>query len=450
MNTRFLALASCLVLLAACSSMPAWLGGSGKKAEKDKLPGERVLALPEGLGFAPDEALKGTQPAIPTAVENTEWAQHAGMFPAGAGHLAARSSGKDALEIHHSADAGDGNHFSHMLVPQPVIAGGVVYSMDAKGYISARDAADLSNTRWESKGVIDDDKDETLGGGLAVSGNALYATSGRGIIAAFDIANGNAIWRKTLPAPLRSAPLVVGDFVIAVTIDSQTYALSTKTGEVAWEHRGINETAGLMNAVSPIALGDMVIAPYSSGELFALSAADGKERWSETLITQKHTQATSSFSGIGGDPVADGEVVFAASNNGLTAAIHAGRGQRLWQQAFASANTPWLAGDELFILTGDNVLVNIVKYTGKVRWSVQLDSYLDPDTRLKPITWRGPVLMGGNLVVIGSHGKLLLISPTDGTITATKPIPAHIFTAPVVAGGRLYLIDQDATLYSFE
>ncbi len=111
---------------------------------------------------------------------------------------------------------------------------------------------------------------------------------------------------------------------------------------------------------------------------------------------------------------------------------------------------PWIAGDYLFILTGDNTVACLVKYNGRVRWATRLPDFKDQKEKKDPITWKGPVMVDGRLVVVGSNGQLVLVSAADGKTVATKTIPEGMYAAPVVAGGKLYLAGQDATLYSLQ
>jgi outer membrane protein assembly factor BamB len=431
-----------LFCTSACSSLPSWMGGM--TTEKPKLEGERLVALPIESKLKPDASLANVPPTLPPVVPNAEWAQNASSFSAATGNL---SGGLFEQKI--SASAGEGVKFLHTIAPHPVVAGGAVFAMDAAGNISAHDAGDISKIKWKSPAVADIDGHDVIGGGLAVAGSVLYATTGQGAIAALETATGKLLWRKDFGIPLRASPRANGNIVIVVTIDSQTYALSAKTGETIWEHRGINETAGVMNNVSPTIAGDGVLVPYSSGELFALSLENGKELWSETLLKNKSTEAYGVFSGIGGDPVVDGQAVFASSNNGVTAAINLAQGQRIWQQQVGSFNSPWLAGDELFVLSTDNILLDIMKYNGKIRWATKLTSYEDTDRKLNPISWRGPILVNGKLLAISSNGQAVLVNAVSGKISNTLSIPEKITTAPIVAGGRVYLLGNDATLYSF-
>jgi len=302
--------------------------------------------------------------------------------------------------------------------------------------------------RWTSKGLSEKDEPQIIGGGLAFDDGKLYVVSGRGIVGAFDAATGNELWRKFLDVPLRSAPRVSGGKLFVISLDNQLFALNAAGGDIVWSHRGIEETAEIMKSVSPVVSGDIVIAPYSSGELYALSTADGKEIWSDSLASRLHTQA-GIFSGIGGDPVIDDQVVIAASASGLMNVHGVATGQHVWERPIGSINTPWVAGDYIYLLASDNTIVCLAKFSGKVKWSSKLQDFDKVKEKRDPITWRGPVMSDGRLIVIGSDGQMLFVNATDGKITV-KDLPDNIFTAPVIAGGRMYLIGKDATLYQVQ
>jgi outer membrane protein assembly factor BamB len=429
--------------LSACESMPSWLGGSVKHV--DRLAGDRVDVLPVGSELGPDESLKLLDVKLPVVSNNSEWPQHGDAVNAATSNLAGGNFSRDQR-----AEIGDGNAFEHSLVLRPIVAAGSVFAMDAAGRISAHDAADIGKVRWKSKGVGEKHDPEILGGGLAYNDGKIYAVSGRGVVAAFDVSNGQEIWRKQLGLPFRSSPRVVGDKLFVITIDSQIYAISTANGDVMWSHRGINEVGGIMNAVSPVVKDAAVFAPYVSGEIYALSMIDGREIWNESLGASKKTKADGVFYGVGGDLVIDNDVLFAVSSGGGLSVFATTSGQRLWDRPIAAVNTPWVTGDFLYLLTADNTLVAFVKYTGLIKWSTKLASYGDEERKIHPYLWRGPVMSDGKLYIVGAHGQMAVVSALDGKLIEMRDIPDDIATAPVIAGGRMYLVGRDAELYAFQ
>jgi outer membrane protein assembly factor BamB len=440
---RLLLCLALTVSLGGCSYMPAWMGG--KKTEKPRLPGERIAVLPIGAELKPDASLTAAF-TLPPATANADWPQHSGNVTAATANLAIPGN----LNHVTHATAGDGNEFTTILLPRPVTGGGMVYAMDARGYISAHDAGDIAKIRWHTKGVYEKHGSEITGGGLAFDEGKVYATSGHGVVTAIDAATGKELWRKNLHVPFASAPVTAQGKLFATTLDNQLYAIDTASGEVLWTQRGISETARMLNTVSPALAGAAVIVPYSSGELSALSVADGREAWSESLSAAKRTQANALFTGIGGDPVIDGSVVFAVSNSGMFSVLALPDGHHLWDRPIGSLNTPWVTGDYLFLLTTDNTVLCLYKYDGRIRWSTRLASYEDEKQKKRPIVWHGPVMVNGQLAIASSNGQLALLDGATGKLAVTKTIPDGIYTPPVVAGGKIYLLGQDATLYAVQ
>jgi outer membrane protein assembly factor BamB len=439
-----LILLACSVALAGCSSLPSWMGG--KKKEAEKLEGERISVAPPDEALQPDSRLASVAVSLPPATANSEWVQQAGGFSAARGNLA----GKGTFGSVASVRAGEGNGFASVLVLPPVVGDGRVYAIDAAGYISAHDAGNIDKVLWTSEGAYEEDAPDSFGGGLAYDNGRVYAVSGRGQVVALDAATGTAVWKKSLRVAFRSAPKVAGGKLFATTLDNQLYAIRTDNGEIAWTQRGLTETTDFMKSVSPAVQGDTLITPYSSGEVYALSATDGRELWADALSAQRGVKSSALFTGIGGDPVIDGEVVFAVSTSGQATAFHVADGQRIWERPLSAINSPWLAGDYLYFLSSDNTLVALVKYNGAIRWSVRLPSYEDEEEKEGAILWKGPVMVDSALVLVGSHGQLVRVDASDGKVLTTTDIPERIHTAPVVAGGRMYLVGQDATLYSLE
>ena len=443
-NIRWLsAILASTVMLSGCSYIPSWAGG--KSAEKPKEAGERIAVLPAEDNIKSDPALLGKGLVLPAVTKNDEWPAHSGMFTADTSNLAG-----GGFDHSNSATAGEGIAFENTLLISPVVGGGLVFAMDSTGHISAHKAADVSSVVWQGKGVSVEDDPFILGGGLAYNEGKLYATSGLGLIVVMDAATGKEIWRKSLHVPFRSAPRVAGSKLFATTIDNQLYAINTANGEVAWTQRGISETTGLINTVSPAVAGDMVVVPYSSGEVYVLYAPDGKEVWSESLSGGKRLQASALFAGIGGDPVVDGAVVFTVSSGGSLSVKSLAAGQAVWDVPVGSVNTPWVTGDYIYMLSSENTVLALHKFDGHIRWSTKLASYEDEAKKKDPISWKGPVLVDGKLALVSSNGQLVLVNAIDGKVAATKSIPEGIYTAPVVAGGRMYLMGQNATLYSLQ
>ena len=81
-------------------------------------------------------------------------------------------------------------------------------------------------------------------------------------------------------------------------------------------------------------------------------------------------------------------------------------GIRLWDLDVASTETPWLAGDFIYILTTRGEVVCLLRANGRIRWVSPLPRVVNPDDPgSTPIVWSGPILVGDRLLVVGSNGE---------------------------------------------
>ncbi|MEM7173487.1 MAG: PQQ-binding-like beta-propeller repeat protein, partial [Pseudomonadota bacterium] len=60
--------------------------------------------------------------------------------------------------------------------------------------------------------------------------------------------------------------------------------------------------------------------------------------------------------------------------------------------------------------------------------------------------WTGPVLAGDRLIVGGSNGTAISVSPFTGEILGSLELPDSVAVTPVVADNTLYFLTDNATL----
>ena len=201
---------------------------------------------------------------------------------------------------------------------------------------------------------------------------------------------------------------------------------------------------------SPAVEGSTVVAPYTSGELVALRIDNGRQSWTDTLTAVRRADAVSALADIRGLPVIDRGRVYAISNSGRMAAIDIRSGSRIWDISVPSVQTPWVAGEFVFVLTTQDEIACISRRDGRIRWVMQLPSWADEKKQEGKVFWVGPVLASDRLIVAGSHGKILTVSPYDGKILGQVDVDEPIRIPPIVAEGVLYVLTDEGNLIAFK
>ncbi len=428
----------CAGLLAGCESDAFdWLGAP----EAPPLPGDRIAILQLDAELTVDPEIAAQPIILPAPYDTPNWPQSGGLVDKAMYHIAAPGP----LDEIWSKDIGEGDGRYRRLLATPVVALGRIYTLDADTRVSAFDA--VSGTKlWDFDIEPEDEDDGGWGGGLAFYRGRLYVTSGYGQLIALDGESGTEYWRVRIGPPVRTPPTVSQGRIFVVSADNELQALDADSGELLWSHRGLEEVAALLGGGGPAVADSIVIVTYTSGELYALRAESGRVVWSDTLAYASRIGSLAALNDINGNPVIDRGRVFAVSHGGRLVSLDLATGARLWERDITGVQTPWVAGDYLYIVTLDGKVLCLFRDDGRIRWVTALPQFEDEEVRDDPILWSGPLLAGDRLLVVGTDGSALSISPYTGEVIGVVDMGNGLPLPPVAAGGVVYLIESSGDL----
>ncbi len=409
------------------------------ESSKPPLPGKRELVMASTRGMQVDPAFRRAV-VLPTPVLNPDWTQAGGNPAHSVGNVQL-----GALSRSWRRSIGEGGGYRRKITASPVVAGGQVFAMDSDASVTAFDAA-TGTRRWRTDTQPDEDRSTNIGGGLAVVGTTVYATTGRGQALTLDAASGKIGWRGTLDAPARSAPTVVDGRLFARTIDERLVCLSAADGKRIWNYQATGAATTSLGSPAPAYADGLVVAGFGSGDLAALRADSGTLAWSDSLAAARGRTSLADLSAIRGLPVIVDGVVYVIGIGGLMLALDLRAGRRLWEREAAGQNTPWVAGNWVFVLTSEQTLACLDRNDGRIRWLTQLPRYANEEKSRDPIFWTGPLLGGQYLYLAGSTEKLLAVNPATGAVLGQQDLPGAVSVSPVAAGGRLFIVTDDSSL----
>jgi len=405
------------------------------------LPGEHV-AIREDAAFVNQAATI----KLAAARVNADWTHRNG----GADHRISHPALGATLTQIFAVNIGEGDSRRARITSEPVVAGGVVYTLDARARVTATGtsgapmwAADVAPRK--------DNASDASGGGLTVEGGTVFVTTGFGELTALDAASGAELWTQDLDAPGTSAPTVRDDLVYVVARNSTAWALDAATGRIQWQLSGTSSVANFGGGAGAAVSGDLAVFPFPSGEVVATFPQGGTRRWQSVVSGERIGKAATLVSDISSDPVIAGNRVYVGNFGGQLAALDSFNGDRVWTANEGALGPVWPAGNAIFFVNDINELVRLDAATGAPVWRITLPAAEVESTRRQPAVAAhyGPILAGGRLIVASTDGTIRQFDPVSGALTGAVAVAGGAAASPVVAGGVLYVITKTGQLVAF-
>ncbi len=409
---------------------------------KPPLPGKResITAVRRGLVV---DATNTAVISVPPVNAMPLWAQPGG----GPSHTGGNIAIAGFNPVWRS-DIGDGGGYREKITAQPIVIPGRAVTMDSNGAVSAFDLSNGSR-QWRTDTQGEDDRSTNVGGGVSYADGVVYATTGRAEILALDAGTGKIKWRKPLSAPARSAATVADGKLLVLTLDDRVQCFGLSAGDPLWSYQAATANTTLFGQAAPAVADGIAVCAFGSGDLVALRADSGALAWSDSLASSIGRSSLMDLSGIRALPVIDSGRVYAIGGGGLLLELDVRSGRRLWEREVGGIQTPWLAGDWLYVQTLDQTLAAINRQDGRVRWLLDLPRYDDPEKKRDPLYWMGPVMAGGKLILAGSNEKAVSVDPVTGKQIGQIDLRDVISVPPVVASNTLLIVTDDGSLQAF-
>jgi outer membrane protein assembly factor BamB len=291
------------------------------------------------------------------------------------------------------------------------------------------------------------DKGNGPRGTPTVDGNRLYALAGDGTLVCLDTETGKRLWGFSLVERFRGSipewgysesPLVEGDrvFVAPGGPGAGVVALNKTTGEAIWKSQ--NDGAGYSSAVPFEAGAIRGLAILTASAAIGLNTQNGQLLW-------RYGKVANDVANIATPIVSNGHV-FVSSDYGTGCALLKLAADGKSSEVYFNRDmrnhytTSVLAGDYLYGFSS-GILTAMNFATGQVAW------------RNRSVGKGNCILADQRLYCMGEDGVVGLIEPTPAAYKEVSRFAIErggnpSWTPPAIAGGRLYLRDQD-NLYCY-
>ena len=332
------------------------------------------------------------------------------------------------------------------------VANGRLYTMGLRGdreFVVAFDVATGKEVWATPNGrAFRNDQGDGPRGTPTVDGDKLYALGGNGELSSINALTGKVIWSinvlekfggSNIRWGISESPLVVGEKVLvnAGGPGASIVALNKKDGALIWKSQ--SDRAGYSSGM-PVQIGNTTQVVFFTHErAVGLDLKDGKLLWEYAAPANKVANVAT--------PVVRGNRVFISSDYGTGAGLVEIKADGVAQEIYFTKDmrnhhsSSILVGDHLYGFSS-GILTAMRFDTGVVAW------------RDRSVGKGSLVYADGNLYALSENGVVGLIEATpDGYREKGRfrlqqgSLPT--WTHPIIAGGRLYLRDQD-TIYAYD
>jgi len=427
-------------LLSACSVLDL-----GREKREEAKAEDRAGRINLAIGDKPLEAdpeMVDVAVILPDSRVMEQWPQAGATANKVVGHVTAGAN----FEIAWRANAGSGSSRNAALTSPPVANRDTIFVIDSSQTVrafSVEDGSRLWSVALESGSRRDK---RSFGGGIAVAGDVVIATSSYGFAVALDIETGEEKWRRAFSGPTTGAPTIKDGRAFILSQNNEIFALSVTDGTLEWSDQAISESARVLSSPSPAAVEELVVVPFSSGEVIAYLALNGRRLWTDALVRTGRFTPISAINDISSRPVLSSGLVFASNQSGLTTAIDGRSGQRVWSQPIGSVFAPTIAGEYLFVSGVEGQVVCMAVNNGAVIWATQLQRFGNERKKSGRITYAGPIVASNQIIVASSKGELVALSPQTGEETARLKLGAPVFLEPIAVGDKLIILTDEGRL----
>jgi outer membrane protein assembly factor BamB len=400
-------------------------------SEKDQIAKEAISAFSTDFSPKIDPKLEKTAIILPNAVINPNF--H-GNFTSNNQKIEHFALNQKIIQTNNIFN-GYVTSSPYDIISNPIIANNIIYSLDARGNLIARNIANFKLIyrkkiiNWRNIKNLSQSK-------LFYDQNIIYVTSGFNEILAINAKNSDIIWSKKLNSIAISRAITDQNNLYIITNDNKTYALDKINANIKWVHNGIVKKTVIFGAADPVIYKNYIISAYSSGEIYVLDQKNGQIIDFYELNSSRAINSNFILDDIDATPIISDDILYAVGNSGIMMAIDLKNQNKLWQKNISSISNFWIAGDFIYLIDNENRLICLSKNNGGIKFFTQLDKY---HNKKQLIHYFGLVLAGNNLILTNSNREMILISPFDGKIIKKYKFSKKIQHRAIIADKKLYL-----------
>jgi outer membrane protein assembly factor BamB len=341
------------------------------------------------------------------------------------------------VEFHHTArfevrwhsNVGD----SGANPQQPAVTSDAVYGVSGKGVLTRLDRSSGKQQWRVETGLL------VSSGGVA-SGEGLVLVGGdKGDVQAYG-EDGKLRWKTTVSSEVLSISSVSDGVVLVRTGDGHITGLNAADGKNIWVYERTTPALVVRSHAGAVIQRGVAYAGFSGGKLEALNIKNGEVLWENVVSQPTGNTELERISDVTSDPVVDDEQVCAISFQGRVACFGIAQGGPLWNRDLSSDKGLMMLRKYIYLTDAQGAVLSLDKVTGGTMWK-------NDQMLLRGVT--APYALGDFVAVGDYKGYLYGLNREDGSLAARIQLDGGaIWTPPQELDGGFLVQTSGGELYS--
>lgn len=250
---------------------------------------------------------------------------------------------------------------------------------------------------------------------------------------------GQVIWRKALPAPVHTAPLVAGERVFVQGVDRAVQAFDVLDGRKLWDLRRPGDALLLAHPGAMLPYKDTLVVGQGA-RLAGVDPLRGTMRWEVNLANPRGTNEVERLADVVGPLVRVGDFICGRAFQSAVGCVNATRGNLVWNRQ--STGATGVSADAEAVVGVDTLSrVSAWRTTnGESLWTSE-------DYQYRQMT---PPLLSGKVAVLGDfQGMVHFLDRNTGKAQLrVQAGSSPLVTQPALSGATMLVVAKDGGLHA--
>ena len=282
---------------------------------------------------------------------------------------------------------------------------------------------------------------------IQVNEKVLFVGDNLGFLYAIDYKSGKILWAKNYKIPFRSNLKITDGKLVIADINNRIYFINKKNGErikfIPTEENIIKN-----EFISSIAVDkDKLFYLNTFGTLYSLRN-DGGVNWFFNLNESLQTNLGRLFFS---NPILISNNKLVILTNQHLHVLDKNSGFTIFKESISSKLKPIISGNNLFLITDDNLLVCINLINNKKKYSIKINQKIADflETKSKPISLKAFTLLNDKLFIFLNNSYVIKVT-SSGVINDIFKLNRKINSKPIYINESIVYIDNKNKLVIFD